>query len=86
MTLEEAQDFVDCHVRAKDDTNLIDSIYDIYYIKRNLDVVDGADTIEEVWRETEIKVAHYWFNGETGRQIHWVAEKPYTDWSKVESS
>lgn len=84
VTLEEAQDFVEMHVRAKDDTNLIDSIYDIYYVKRALDIADGADTIEESWKETEIKVAHYWFNGDTGRQIHWVADKPYTDHSKVD--
>ena len=31
-TLEEAQDFIDMHVKAKDDTNLVDSIYDIYYV------------------------------------------------------
>ena len=83
-TLEEAQDFIDMHVRAKDDTNLIDSIYDIYYVKRNVEQLEVADTVEDVVTETEIKVAHYWFNGDTGRQIHWVAEKPYTDYSKVD--
>ena len=76
-TLEEAQDFVDMHVRAKDDINLIDSIYDIYY-------VDWDNLEYESCQPTEIKVAHYWFNGDTGRQIEWVAQKPYTDWSKVE--
>ena len=73
-TLEDAQDFVDCHVRTKDDINLIDSIYDVYFISR-----------KDPEREVEIKVAHYWFNGDTGSQIHWVAAKPYTDWNKVES-
>ena len=68
-SLEEAQDFVDMHVKAKDDINLVDSIYDIYYINK-----EGV----------EIKVAHYWFNGDTGRQIEWVADKPYTDFTKVE--
>ena len=77
VTLEEAQDFVDMHVRAKDDTNLIDSIYDIYYVDR--------DNLEyESCQPTEIKVAHYWFNGDTGRQIEWVAKKPYTNYTKVE--
>ena len=76
-SLGEAQDFVDMHVRAKDDANLIDSIYDIYYIDRD-------NLGYESCQPTEIKVAHYWFNSDTGRQIHWVAEKPYTDWSKVE--
>ena len=76
-TLEKSQDFVDMHVRAKDDTNLIDSIYDIYY-------VDWDNLEYESCQPTEIKVAHYWFNGDTGRQIEWVAQKPYTDWSKVE--
>ena len=84
VTLEEAQDFVDCHVRAKDDANLIDHIYDIYYVSRKPDIAEGANGTEEVLKETEIKVAHYWFNGDTGRQIHWVSEKPYTDWTKVE--
>ena len=35
VTLEEAQDFVEMHVRAKDNTNLIDHIYDIYYVSEN---------------------------------------------------
>ena len=68
---DDAVTFVDCHVRSKDDTSLIDSIYDIYFVKRTLGIADGADTIEEVWRETETKVAHYWFNGDTGRTIMW---------------
>ena len=69
--IERATDFVEMHVRAKDDTNIIDSIYDVYY---------------ENEEGTEIHVAHYWYNGDTGSQIHWVADKPYTDWSKVECS
>jgi len=73
-TIDDATDFVDCHVRAKDDINLIDSIYDVYFISR-----------KDPEREVEIKVAHYWFNGDTGSQIHWVADKPYTDWNKVEA-
>jgi len=83
VTLEEAQDFVDMHVRAKDDTNLIDSIYDIYYVSREL---DEKEVSSGEYKETEIKVAHYWFNGDTGRQIHWVADKPYTNWNKIESA
>ena len=80
-SLDDATDFVDMHVRTKDDINLIDSIYDIYFISR-----EEPKKVSENWRETEIKVAHYWFNGDTGRQIHWVADKPYTDWGKVECS
>jgi hypothetical protein len=68
---DDAVNFVDCHVRTKEDSNLIDSIYDVYHVKRTLDVADGADTIEETRRETETKVAHYWFNGDTGRTIIW---------------
>ena len=83
VTLEEAQDFVEMHVRAKDDTNLIDSIYDIYYVSREL---DEKETGSGEYKETEIKVGHYWFNGDTGRQICWVESKPYTNWSKIECS
>jgi len=83
VTLEEAQDFVEMHVRAKDDTNLIDHIYDIYYVSREL---DEKEVSSGEYKETEIKVAHYWFNGDTGRQINWVAQKPYTDYSRVELS
>ena len=54
---------------------LKESIYDVYFISRR-----------DPEREVEIKVAHYWFNGDVGSQIQWVAEKPYTDWSKVECS
>jgi hypothetical protein len=80
-SLEEAQDFIDMHAKAKDDTNLIDSIYDIYYVSREL---DEKEIGSGEYKETEIQVAHYWLNGDTGRQINWVAEKPYTDWNKVE--
>ena len=76
-SLEEAQDFIDMHVRAKDDTNLVDSIYDIYY-------VDWDNLEYESCQPLEIQVAHYWFNGDTGRQIEWVANKPYTNWNKAE--
>jgi hypothetical protein len=85
-TLEDAQDFVDMHVRAKDDVDLIDSIYDIYYVSRELPVYDDAENMVKEGRETEIKIAHFWFNGDTGRQLSWVESKPYTNWSKVECS
>ena len=78
-TLEESQDFIEMHVKTKDDTNLVDSIYDIYY-------VDWDNLEYESCQPTEIKVAHYWFNGDTGRQIEWVSKKPYTNYSKVECS
>ena len=78
-TLEESQDFIEMHVKTKDDTNLVDSIYDIYY-------VDWDNLEYESCQPTEIKVAHYWFNGDTGRQISWVSKKPYTNYSKVECS
>ena len=85
-SLNDATDFVDCHVRAKDDTNLIDSIYDIYYLDR--------DNLEyESCQPHEIKVAHYWFNGDTGRTIVWEQDgfnretgEGLTNWSKVESA
>ena len=73
VTLEEAQDFVEMHVKAKDDTNLIDSIYDIYYISRGEPYHLGVGE-EAQYPEKEIKVAQYWFNGDTGRQINWVAD------------
>jgi|TARA_Y100000310_G_scaffold210835_1_gene211478 hypothetical protein len=73
QSLEDACDFVDMHVRTKDDINLIDSIYDVYYTN----VYVGDD-------KTEIHVAHYWFNRDTGNQIHWTAEKPYVNYSKIE--
>ena len=75
QTIDDATDFVDMHVRTKDDINLIDSIYDIYY--------KDPDYEHE---NSEIQVAHYWFNGDTGRQVDWVADKPYTNWNKVECS
>jgi len=76
-SVDDAIDFIECHVRAKDDTNLIDSIYDVYYL--------DLDNLEyESAQPRELHVAHYWFNGDTGRQINWVAEKPYSDWGKVE--
>ena len=86
-SFDDAIDFVDMHVRAKDDINLVDSIYDIYYVKRDVERVEG----EDVYPETEIKVAHYWFNGDTGRTIMWEQDgfnretgEGLTDWTKVE--
>jgi len=77
-TIDDATDFVDMHVRTKDDINLIDSIYDVYYL--------DLDNLEyESAQPRELHVAHYWFNGDTGRQINWVAERPYTNWNRVES-
>ena len=49
----------------------IDSIYDVYY-------EDGEGT--------ELHVAHYWYNGDTGSQINWVAKRPYNNYSKMECS
>ena len=71
QSLDDSMDFVEMHARVKDDVNLKDSIYDIYKLNQ-----EGS----------EIKVAHYWFNGDTGRQINWVAETPHTDWNKVEGA
>ena len=72
-TLQEAQVFVDALVRAKDDTNLVDSIYDIYYVDR--------DNLEyESCQPAEIKVAHYWFNGDTCREITWVTDQNEKHW------
>ena len=71
QTFDDATDFVQMHVRAKDDINLIDSIYDVY---RQSD--DGG---------AEIQVAHYWFNGDTGSQIQWEDPSNKTDWNKVEN-
>ncbi len=78
-SIEEAQNFIDAHAKAKDDTKIIDSIYDIYY-------VDYDNLDYESCQPTEIQVANYWFNGDTGRQISWVSKKPYTNYSKVECS
>jgi hypothetical protein len=90
-SFDEATDFVDCHVRAKDDTGIIDSIYDVYYVSRGLPVYDDAMQMVKDGKETEIKVAHYWFNGDTGRTVIWEQDgfnretgEGLTDWSKVE--
>ena len=75
MTLDVARDFVEMHVRAKDDTNLIDSIYDIYRKSVHWPTESG-----------ELHVAHYWFNGDTGSQIHWEQDGFNTNFNKVESA
>ena len=73
---DKAADFVQDHVRTYDDVNVLDTIYDIYFKTK-----EGR----------EIQVAHYWFNGDTGSQIHWETNGfnrktgvGLTDWSKVE--
>jgi len=75
--LEEAQNFIEHHYQQKDSDTIIDSIYDIYYV--------DVDNLEyESCQPLEIQVAHYWFNGDTGRQIDWVANKPYKNCNRVE--
>ena len=78
-SINEAIDFIEMHVRTKDDMNLIDSIYDIYYISREESKKVGGD-----WQETEIHVGHFWYNGDTGREVAWTSAKPYTNFNKVE--
>jgi len=74
QTLDGATEFVEMHVRTKDDINLIDSIYDVYY----------KNTSRE--GSAEIQVAHYWFNGGTGSQIHWEADGFNTNFNKMEGA
>ena len=81
QTFDDATEFIEMHVRAKDDTNILDTIYDVYY-KNTL----RKDAVEH-------QVAHYWFNGDTGSQIHWEVDgfnretgEGLTDWNKVEAS
>ena len=61
------------------DINIEDSIYDIYYL--DLDNLDYYSC-----RPAEIHVGHFWYNGDTGREISWTRAKPYTDFNKVESA
>ena len=70
QTFDDATKFVWDHSSEKDDANIMDSIYDVYRESN-----DGG---------TEIQVAHYWFNGDTGRQVHWEQDGFNTDWNKVE--
>ena len=70
-SFDDATDFVETHVRAKVDINVKDSIYDGYKLND-----EG----------TEIKVAHYWFNGDTGRTDTWADNKFNTAWNKVEGA
>ena len=81
QTFDDAVDFVLMHSRAKDDLNIIDTIYDVYY--KNLYHNESS----------EMQVAHYWFNGDTGSQIQWEVDgfnretgKGLTDWNKVEGA
>tara|TARA_Y100000310_G_scaffold340109_1_gene434812 strand:+ start:508 stop:1038 length:531 start_codon:yes stop_codon:yes gene_type:complete len=74
QTFDDATEFIEMHIRAKDDTNIVDTIYDIYY--KNTFRKDAV----------EHQVAHYWFNGDTGSQIHWEQDGFNTDWNKVESA
>ena len=74
-TLQEAEDFIDEHFRAKDDTDTIESIYDVFHVVRNN---------EDEGKVVEIHVAHHWYKD--GRQIQWQATPPYSDVNKIEFS
>ena len=73
QTLDDATEFIETHIRVKDDINLLDSIYDVYRRSASWPTKSG-----------EIHVAHYWFNRGTGSQIHWAQDEFYTDWNEVE--
>ena len=77
-TLQEAEDFIGEHFRAKDDTHTIESIYDVFYVAR-----EKPTTLdEEEGKEVEIHVAHHWYKD--GNQIQWQAQPPYSDINKME--
>lgn len=50
-SIDDATDFIEMHVRAKDDINLIDSIYDVYYL-------DLDDLEHESAQPRELHIAH----------------------------
>ena len=74
-TLQEAEGFIDDHFRAKDNTDAIESIYDVFYVARNN---------EDEGKVVEIHVAHHWYKD--GKQIQWQATPPYSDFNKIESA
>ena len=74
-TLQEAEDFIGEHFEAKDNTDTIESIYDVFYVARNN---------EEENKVVEIHVAHHWYKD--GKQIQWQATPPYSDFNKIESA
>ncbi len=77
-TLQEAEDFIGEHFRAKDDADTIESIYDVFYVAR-----EKPTTLdEEEGKEVEIHVAHHWYKD--GNQIQWQAQPPYSDINKME--
>ena len=80
--LEEAQSFIEHHYQQKDNDNIIDTIYDIYYVSRELDEKEDGGGEH---KETEIQVAHHWYN-QDGKQIQWQTKPPYSDVSKIERS
>ena len=80
--LEQAQDFIEHHHQQKDNDNIIDTIYDIYYVSRELDEKEGGGG---EYKENEIQVAHHWYN-QDGKQIQWQTKPPYSDVSKIERS
>jgi hypothetical protein len=86
-SFDDATDFVDCHVRAKDDANLVDSIYDVYFVSRERErEYTDKHCYCDGFKETEIKVAHYWFNGDTGRTIVWEQNGFNRNFNKAEST
>lgn len=76
-SFEEARAFIENHAKTKDSTNIVDSIYDIYRI--NPDNLDYESA-----QPTELKVAQYWFNGDTGRTIVWESNDEKTNWTTMD--
>lgn len=74
MTLEDATDFIESHVRCayfndeKDDSLFPnDIIYEIFYMG------EPSGPSEP---HPHQHVGHFWYNGDTGRNIYWKQQKP----------
>ncbi len=67
-SFEEAKDFIEAHVKTREGSDIVDSIYDIYYL--------DFDNLEyDTAQPEEIHVANYWYNKEAGRSIKWKNKK-----------
>ncbi len=75
--LDDAINYIEMHQKASTvNVNAHDVIYEVYY--------------EREWHDRPVHqhVGHFWYNGDTGKNIYWRSQNPVkeTNWAAVECS
>tara|TARA_Y100000361_G_scaffold45019_1_gene38985 strand:+ start:391 stop:876 length:486 start_codon:yes stop_codon:yes gene_type:complete len=69
-SFKNAEDFIEVHHKCKNDSNIVDSIYEVYEVSKDSYYLGTGEPATQVLKEKK-KIAEYWYNNDTGRTIFW---------------